>query len=100
MIQIGGVRFEWDEAKNLQNQRKHRVSFEEAATVFLSVPLRLYYDPDHSEHDDRFIAVGFSIRDRILVVVHCEAGGGIVVRLISARRATRKEREDFMRELG
>lgn len=87
------IRFVWDEDKNRANQNKHRVSFEEAATIFGNFPLEVFYDPDHSESEDRFIAVGYSDRGRVLLVVHCENRRGTEIRIISARKATRKERD-------
>lgn len=86
------LKFVWDENKDHENQKKHGVSFEEAATVFHNFPLEVFHDPEHSELEDRYIAVGFSDRGRILLVVHCENESGTSIRIISARRATKKER--------
>ena len=88
-----GLRVHWDEDKNKENQRKHCVSFEEASEVFQNFPLEIFYDPEHSKNEDRYIAVGFSDRGRILLVVHCENQSGTTIRIISARKATRKERQ-------
>lgn len=85
------IRFVWDPRKSEANRRKHGVAFEEAAAVFTNLPLRVYYDPDHSASEDRYIAVGFSTRARALLVVHCENTTGTVIRIISARRASRRE---------
>ena len=86
------VRFIWDESKDKENQKKHGVSFKEAITIFRQLPLEIYFDPDHStQKEDRYIAVGFSDRERVLLVVHCENIKGNEVRIISARKATRKE---------
>lgn len=85
--------FEWDAEKSLANERKHGVSFDEAATAFgdpLSVTIR---DPDHSDDEDRFILLGSTYLGRILVVVHTDRGDN--VRIISARRATRTERGSY-----
>jgi len=85
--------FEWDEKKARQNRTKHGVDFEEASTVFgdpLSVTIP---DPDHSEEEDRFVILGDSIRLRLIVVSFTERGNNI--RIISARRATRRERKDY-----
>ena len=82
--------FEWDPEKARANERKHGVSFDEAATAFgdpLSVTIP---DPDHSDDEDRFILLGSTYRGRLLVVVHTERGDNI--RIISARLATRTER--------
>jgi uncharacterized DUF497 family protein len=87
------VRFVWDNAKNAENRRKHRVSFEEAMTIFRNFPLEIFHDPDHSMGEERYIAVGFSDRGRVLLVVHCENRHGTEIRIISARRATRREQK-------
>ena len=86
------IEFVWDEHKNVSNQRKHGVSFEEASSVFSSTPFEVFHDPDHSEAEDRYIAVGFSAKSRCLIVVHCENEKGTQIRIISARKASRKER--------
>lgn len=93
------VQIVWDDTKNVGNMRKHGVSFVEAATVFRSVPLQIFHDPDHSEGENRYIAVGFSDRGRVLLVVHCENHKGNEIRIISARRATRKEQVQAFGEL-
>jgi uncharacterized DUF497 family protein len=86
------IRFVWDDTKEKENIRKHRISFSEASTVFLNFPFEVFFDPDHSETEDRFIAIGVSKKQRILLVVHCENSTGTEIRIISARKATRKER--------
>jgi hypothetical protein len=84
---------EWDEDKNRASKKSHRVSFEEAATVF-SDPFELTIDdPDHSHSEYRFITVGESSEGRLLVVSYAERGGKI--RLISARKPTQRERRDY-----
>jgi len=85
------LRFDWDEQKNQSNRTKHGIWFEEAQTVFGDLHGRLFYDPEHSEHEDRFILLGLSSAARVLVVVHCYRSSDSVVRIISARKATRKE---------
>ena len=85
--------FEWDEGKASENVRKHGVAFAEAVTVFGDTFSVTIYDPDHSEDEDRFITIGISARLRHLVVVHSERGDN--VRIISARKATRQERESY-----
>lgn len=90
------IRFEWDARKAATNRRKHRVSFEEATTVFGDPLSRTVSDPDHAEVDKRFVTVGFSHRHRLLVVVHSDHGE--TVRIISARAATRSEREVYEEE--
>jgi len=85
--------FEWDHAKAQQNQKKHQVSFEEAATVF-GDPLSLTIDdPLHSSEEERSVTIGESARHRLLVVVHTDRGER--VRLISAREATSRERREY-----
>ena len=85
------LRFEWDPKKAADNLRKHKVSFEDAKTVFSDEQALLIDDPDHSEEEDRFVLLGLSQSLRLLVVVHCYRAGGNVVRLISARKADSDE---------
>lgn len=87
-----GIIFDWDQNKNKDNQKKHRVSFEEAMTIFSNFPLEVFFDPDNSTEEDRYIAIGFSNNHKTLLVVHCENSKGTVIRIISARNATKKER--------
>jgi len=94
------LRFEWDEQKNKANQRKHRVSFEEARTAFLDENARLVPDPDPSSEEERFILLGLSIRLRVLVICHCYREGEDVIRIISARKATAREKHEYMRWLS
>ena len=89
------LRFEWDEAKNRENKRKHRVSFEEAETAFLDDWGVLVKDVEDEE--ERFVLIGTSAAVRVLVVCHTYRARDQVVRLISARRATRTERRDYER---
>ncbi|HLB59591.1 MAG TPA: BrnT family toxin [Bdellovibrionota bacterium] len=84
--------FTWDERKNEENIKKHGISFEEAKTVFKNFPLEIFYDPEHSASEDRYLAVGFSDQGRVLVVVHIENSQGTQIRIISARQATSKEK--------
>jgi uncharacterized protein len=87
------VYFEWDPAKARRNRRSHRVSFEEAASVF-GDPLTLTYpDPDHSVSEQRFITVGTSSANRVLIVAHTDRNENI--RIISARKATPLERKRY-----
>jgi len=85
------LRFDWDERKNRGNRAKHGVWFEEAQSVFDDPHARLFYDPEHSEGEDRFILLGVSSAARTLVVIHCYRGSHSMIRIISARKATRKE---------
>ncbi len=83
--------FEWNERKNRQNKSKHGGSFEEAETVFLDEHALLIADPDHSEDEERFVLLGLSSQLRTLVVCHCYRTGDQIIRIISARRANRRE---------
>ena len=89
------IRFDWDEKKNRANQKKHGVSFEEAQTVFLDENAIRYYDPDHSQDEDRFIMMGTSLQLGILVVCHCYRSDDMVIRIISARKADKNERTAY-----
>ena len=85
------MQFEWDPKKARLNLRKHRVSFEEAVTVFYDPLSATFDDADHSAAEQRFITVGFSSQGRLLVVSHTDRGSAL--RIISARRATAHERK-------
>lgn len=87
--------FEWDPAKATLNLRKHGVSFEEAVSVFSDERARLIDDPDHSAEEDRFILLGLSTNLRVLVIVHCYRSSGSLIRVISARKATRDEKRFY-----
>ena len=89
------LRFQWHPAKDRANRRKHGISFDEARTVFLDEGALLASDPDHSREEDRFLIIGFSIRARVLLVCFCEREEGDVIRIISARKATKKERAQY-----
>jgi hypothetical protein len=87
------VQFEWDREKAAQNLRKHGVSFDEACTVFGDPLAATIEDPQHSIREQRFITIGRSALGRLVVVVHAERGDR--ARLISARRATPRERRTY-----
>jgi uncharacterized DUF497 family protein len=89
------IEFEWSQAKARANLRKHGVSFEEAKSVFYDEYARQFFDEDHSDMEERFILLGKSNRSRILIVCHCERDSGNIIRIISARRATAKERKFY-----
>ena len=91
---IGVIRFEWDEQKNKSNRKKHGIWFEEAQQVFNDPEAIRYFDLDHSNDEDRFLLVGHSGSGRLLIVVHCEQTHG-VIRIISARKATKKEAKTY-----
>ena len=85
--------FEWDNQKAHSSEQKHGISFDEASTVFAD-PLSLtIHDPLHSKDEERFILIGISYKNRTLIVVHTERGDNI--RIISARKATKKERSYY-----
>ncbi len=86
--------FEWDEKKSDANEKKHGISFDEAKTVFTDQFARLIADPDHSDEEDRFILLGTSIHSKLLVVCHCIRMDDSI-RIISARKADRQEREIY-----
>lgn len=92
------MRFEWAVAKASANIKKHRVSFEEAQTVFYDDFAVQFFDDDHSAGEERFIMLGMSSSTRLLIVCHCERADGEVIRIISARKATRKEAKFYRGE--
>ena len=92
---MSSIRFEWDPTKAEVNLRKHKVSFEDAQSVFSDERALLIDDPGHSEDEDRFVLLGLSKSLRLLVVVHCYRAEGRVVRIISARKADALERSNY-----
>ena len=88
----------WDEKKNQENIKKHNISFEEARTVFYDPKGKLIHDPDHSDEEDRFIILGLSKSLNLLVVCHCYRENDEVIRIITARRATKNEETSYGRE--
>ena len=89
------LRFEWDAHKAKANAAKHGVTFEEAQSVFSDENAKLIDDPDHSEKEERFILLGLSGSLRVLVVCHCYRAPSDVIRIISARKATRQESKAY-----
>ncbi len=89
------IRFDWDKEKNIANHKKHGISFEEAQTVFVDENALMIHDPDHSSDEDRFILLGLSASIRLMVVCHCYRGNDDVIRIISARKATRIEQNRY-----
>jgi uncharacterized DUF497 family protein len=87
---VDDLRFEWDSRKNLANVRKHGVAFEEAQTAFMDENGILIDDPEHAGVEDRFVLLGLSLEIRLLVVCHCYRQDD-VIRIISARKANRRE---------
>lgn len=92
---MASLRFEWDPRKAAANLAKHGVSFAEAETTFYDDHAAILADPDHSAEEERFLLLGLSAALRVLVVVHCVREAGSVIRLISARKATRSERAQY-----
>ena len=95
---MSDLRFEWDPRKAAANLRKHGVSFSEAQTVFADEHGLIIDDPEHSAEEDRFILLGVSAPSRLLVVVHCYRASDSVIRVISARKADRTERQQYERD--
>lgn len=89
------LRFEWDPNKNEINKKKHGISFEEAKTVFYDDEARIIDDPEHSQEEERFIILGLSSKANLLVVCHCYRASETVIRIISARKATKTETKSY-----
>jgi hypothetical protein len=85
------IRFEWDAAKAEANIKKHGVSFDEGRSVFYDDFAVQFFDAEHSEDETRFLMLGISSEARLLLVCHCERDAGEVIRIISARKATKRE---------
>jgi uncharacterized DUF497 family protein len=85
------IKFEWHPIKSSANLRKHNVSFEEAQTVFYDENAVQFFDEEHSADENRFLLLGMSIEAKVLIVCHCERQDGEVIRIISARKATKRE---------
>lgn len=88
------MKFEWDDSKNETNYRKHGIWFEEAQSIWADPHSLEFFDPEHSEAEDRFIRIGHSTKSRLLLVAFCERDGSSV-RIISARKATSKEMKNY-----
>ena len=88
---MDSITFSWDEKKDRTNQNKHGVNFDEAKTVFADEYGRLIPDPDHSEDEDRFILLGLSCQAQLLMVCHCYRKKDDIIRIISARKASKTE---------
>ncbi len=91
------LQFEWDDKKEKANIRKHGVSFDEARSVFYDENAIRYFDPEHSEDEDRFIMLGMSFKLRTLIVCHCFLERETLVRIISARKTDKFEERDYWR---
>lgn len=85
------IKFEWDTVKAASNKKKHGVSFKEAQSVFYDEFAVQFFDEENSESEDRFLMLGLSGEANLLIVCHCERDQGNVIRIISARKATKNE---------
>ncbi len=85
------IKFEWDAPKAAANLKKHHVSFDEAKSVFHDEFAVQFFDEEHSSDEERFLMLGMSSGAKLLIVCHCEREHGDVIRIISARKATRRE---------
>ncbi|MCD6397043.1 MAG: BrnT family toxin [Spirochaetaceae bacterium] len=90
--------FEWDAKKDKINLNKHDVSFEEAKSVFYDEYAIFYFDPEHSENEDRFLLLGMSFKLKTLVICHCFRQEEKIVRIISARKADKSEEKVYWRD--
>ena len=88
---MDNIRFQWDPNKNQANIKKHKISFEEVKSVFFDENARVIPDPEHSTNEERFIILGLSIKLKLLVVVHTYKENDEIIRIISARKATKTE---------
>jgi uncharacterized DUF497 family protein len=89
------ISFIWDDKKAEENLKKHKISFDEAQTVFSDPNARMIFDPEHSGDEDRFILLGISSGLRLLVVCHCYRENDMVIRIISARKANKNEQKQY-----
>ncbi len=90
--------FEWDNRKEKSNVKKHGVSFDEAHTVFYDENAIQFFDPDHSDDEDRFILLGVSFKLKVLVICHCFRESDTAIRIISARKADSDEEHEYWRK--
>ncbi|NOX33835.1 MAG: BrnT family toxin [Deltaproteobacteria bacterium] len=89
------IHFSWDETKAKANLLKHKIFFNEAVSVFSDDNARLIYDPDHSLEEERFLLLGISYKLKLLIVVHCVKDENNEIRIISARKASKKEQKQY-----
>jgi hypothetical protein len=89
------ISFIWDDKKAEENLKKHKISFDEAQTVFSDPNARMIFDPEHSGDENRFILLGISSGLRLLVVCHCYRENDMVIRIISARKANKNEQKQY-----
>ena len=89
------ISFVWDKNKADENYKKHKISFKEAQTVFTDPNARMIFDSEHSDDEDKFVLLGISSALRLLVVCHCYKENDMVIRFISARKATKQEQKQY-----
>lgn len=94
------IKFEWNSAKAAANAKKHGVSFEEAQTVFYDEFAVQFFDEENSDDEARFLLLGLSTQAKLLIVCHCERDSGNMIRIISARKATKREKAFYGGELS
>jgi uncharacterized protein len=94
-VNTNAIFFEWEESKSRRNEKKHKLSFPEAKAAFSDVNALLIHDPDHSDDENRFVLMGFDAKLGLLVVSHVYREGDRIVRIISARRASRTEEHQY-----
>jgi uncharacterized protein len=97
------MKFEWDTAKEKINKRKHKLSFSDACYIFTDKHMLTLFDPDHSAHEERWVTMGQARNGKIIIVVHtyCEEDNGEErVRIISARKATKREADQYVKRRG
>lgn len=95
MVEYDGIFFDWDDAKEDVNKRKHGITFEEAMTAFVDEHAQIYDDEEHSCNEERFILIGYSEKPRLLTVCHCYRDSDTITRIISARKASQQERQKY-----
>lgn len=93
---MDSIKFEWDNNKARRNIEKHGITFEEASTVFADEEAILFDDPEHSAKEERFLLLGMSIQAKMLIVCHCCRGANDIIRIISARKATKNEKKQYV----
>jgi uncharacterized protein len=89
------ISFQWDKKKDQSNFKKHGIHFSEASTVFYDENAREYFDPDHSEKEDRFLMLGMSRSLRVLIISYCYRESDKIIRIISSRKADNKETRNY-----
>ena len=93
------LKFEWDENKNRINIEKHGISFEKASSVFQDEESLVIADEEHSDKEERFVLIGFSFKANLLVVCHCYREKDTLIRIISTKKADKKERQKYIKRL-